>query len=888
MFAKKILKNKIDSFLKEIKEELTEEIIENKVDEIKAQFTNPVIFQALQTMSDDLKRITFEDVLKVDFKEIQNELETIYSVVVTNGFSLVEEDPNRDSTWWTGAEKQKNELFYWKRYKRYLERKLPKKVIINLDEDTDIVMNHIENPEVDGFNRLGMVIGHVQSGKTGNFTGLLCKAADAGYKFIIVIAGGMNNLRNQTQERIEEGFIGLTGFTKVGVGLDIENNTKDKRPVALTKENDDFNSRDAKKAISLHDTHKPMVMVIKKNNSILKNVIKWLNDEFPNEITYPLLVIDDESDYASINTNKEDQDPTAINNSIRRILGKFKKSSYVAYTATPYANIFIDHNIEGDLFPKDFIHCLEAPSNYFGASKIFKITEENQDRKHIIEIDDNEVELPLKHKIDHIITELPNSLKQAVRNFLLNIGIRCLRGDETEHNSMLVHTTRFTRIHEDISNLIEGYLEKGKKALKSFGVMSNKLEQSNFIRDMKKTYDEVFPDIEENFDNILEVLTKKVQEIMVRQAHQKAKIPLEYRNDRPTYAIVVGGLSLARGFTLEGLSVSYFLRTTMFYDTLMQMGRWFGYRIGYEDLCKIYMTGDMADNFEYIINATEELVDTLSDMNEKKKTPKEFGLAVRTHPESALQVTSLNKQRNAQDYYIDMSFNNTLKQTTHLVKNENEIDHNYKTVGEILNKLPNISENIKKKNNYVFRNIDKKIIYDFIDNFKVFNYKNDYILSLKTHLPVAFMLKDIKENDLNFDVAFISGEGEPIISTELSKLENLTYSRRALMKTIENSYRIKMLSNTSTEKIGLTDEALKIMKEKRIPNNSRREIRKFLKRPLLFIFIVETKEDPTVRFPAYGVVYPNSSEKIEKFVRLKINSVYLEELLEEEELQDEY
>jgi hypothetical protein len=469
-------------------------------------------------------------------------------------------------------------------------------------------MDNIENPSIDIFSRYGMAVGHVQSGKTANYSALVCKAADAGYKFIVVIAGGINNLRNQTQKRLNESFVGQDKGVQVGAG--IGNMQRERLPISLTTTERDFNKQDADRnsqGLNFDNIRVPILLVIKKNTHTLSSVIKWLKNQYKNQVAnHAMLLIDDESDYASINT-KDEENPTAINMKLRKLLSIFRKSAYVAYTATPYANIFIDHKAEDealgrDLFPRDFIYAIDAPTNYFGARQFFK---ENEGR-HFIGIDDYLDDIPPRHKKDFELLSIPPSLYEAMRLFLLNTAIRQLRGQGDKHNSMLIHATRFTRIHQRLSIHVEDYISEVKKDVRAYGKLPDAILHSRIIRDMKATLELRHPNIEFQWDAIISCLCSIIDTILVREVHQNTSLPLEYRDDRPTNAIVIGGTSLSRGFTLEGLSVSYFLRNTVFYDTLMQMGRWFGYRPGYQDLCKVYIPPSIIDNFAIIIEATED------------------------------------------------------------------------------------------------------------------------------------------------------------------------------------------------------------------------------------------------------------------------------------------
>ena len=273
---------------------------------------------------------------------------------------------------------------YSEGYEEYLKwEKWPPTVVQSLSDVCKKILGHLQDPVSEGcWDRRGLVIGPVQSGKTANYIGLVARAADAGYKFIIVIAGIHNNLRKQTQERIDAGFVGRSsdpnGREIIGVGRIV---TDYPYPATLTNIYKDFNTQTAAQSgWSINDFSKPIVLVIKKNVSTLKSLQQWLqelNAKDGGKISdVPMLMIDDEADNASINTNREDVDPTRTNTMLRKILSMFDKSCYVGYTATPFANIFInpeayDAEAKEELFPRDFIYCLDAPTTYFGPEQVF-------------------------------------------------------------------------------------------------------------------------------------------------------------------------------------------------------------------------------------------------------------------------------------------------------------------------------------------------------------------------------------------------------------------------------------------------------------------------------------------------------------------------------------
>jgi hypothetical protein len=809
---------------------------------------------------------------------MQRELETLFDVEMENGVLIQgEEQQKRDTIWWTSKGKQKSESYYWNRYKNYIRKSLPFEVVKTIDVDTDRIMDNIEDPLIDDFSIYGMVVGHVQSGKTGNYSALICKAADAGYKFIVVIAGGTNNLRDQTQDRLNKSFVGVDLGMPVGVGK-MGGIKKKYLPVSLTTKLQDFNSRDAnkfKQGINFDNINSPIILVIKKHAGTIDNVIGWLEDQYNKQkiANHAMLLIDDESDYASINT-KEEESPAAINGKIRKLLSLFKKSTYVAYTATPYANIFIDHqasndNFGKDLFPKDFIYALGVPSNYFGARKIFLDT----GYKHIVEIEEPKI-IPLNHKKEIDLRDVPESLKDAIRLFIINIGIRCLRKQTSKHNSMLIHATRFTIVHQKISLCVEEYVSLLRKDVISYALLDNAEDQSMHIREIKETFELRCPDIGYSWKQILKSISAIIETIIIREVHQKKSIELEYRDDRVTNAIVIGGTSLSRGFTLEGLSVSYFLRSTIFYDTLMQMGRWFGYRENYEDLCKIYMTKSMKTNFKIIIEATEDLFDNFKRMEKEKKTPDDFGLSVRQHPDSGLQVTARNKQKNSKEFYFEMKLDGSAKETSWLIDDVKVRSKNLEALKNLVCVLDGeYKRSDDTRNDYLWKNINKEVINAFLQEFQT--YGNDQF-GIKSRMPIDFIKKYVVDIDTAWDVALYSGKGREYMV--INDIRIFKEERKVDPNEGYFEIRNRQVSSGNAESISLPEE------ERKALGSNRKDIRQKMERPLLMLHILETEFDNELA--AFGISFPGGINSCGKTVVLKINSVYIESLLREEEYDD--
>lgn len=601
------------------------------------------------------------------------EIETRLDISMNIG-SVIKEEFDE----WLTAEKANINPYYWERYRKLLVRKnFPLKVIARLDEVTDRTVGLLENPQKPGpWDRRGMVVGHVQSGKTANYTGLLCKAADAGYRLIIVIAGIHNNLRNQTQARIDEGFVGRDSAAML-------NNNKNKiigvgrfdsnfRPVTLTNTARDFNKQTATaNGVELRALNVPAVLVIKKNMHTLTNLIEWLRthnmQQGTNLVDAPMLLIDDEADNASINISKDTDKASRINSLIRELLSIFNRSCYVGYTATPFANIFIDPDSEQemigeDLFPKNFIISLDPPSNYFGPDKVFG---EEASTSIVKDIVDNEDQLPLIHKIDFEVVELPDSLLDATRAFVLARTIRILRGQPKAHNSMLVNASRFINVQGQIRDTLHDFLATMERRIRfESSNDSTKALKDNVIKSLYDVWDREYSELEFTWADVFAKLLEAIAPISVIEVNSKSATALDYDayEENGRHVIAVGGFSLSRGLTLEGLTVSYFLRNSVMYDTLMQMGRWFGYRPDYEDVCRVWMSPDAAGWYEHIAESIEELRNELRDMELARMTPEDFGLKVRSHPANLI-VTARNKMGSAETVPVKVGLSNAFIET---------------------------------------------------------------------------------------------------------------------------------------------------------------------------------------------------------------------------------
>ena len=611
-----------------------------------------------------------------------------------------------DQDEWYSEIKDKLEQKFWLRYKDYLidEKHFSPNIVSKLGNETldQDLMNCLLNPNFETdvpIFRKGLVIGDVQSGKTSTYIGLICKAADAGYKVFILLTGTIESLRRQTQERVEEGFIGIemsdTDGKRVGVGLDNQPITA----TAFTSRANDFTGNSDKIAVALQNVN-AVVFVIKKQKDVLNKLTKWLKnlnaDKLTGKINIPMLMIDDEADNASINTSKDREDPTTINRLIRNLANLFTRSTYVGFTATPFANVFIDpettEEMENqDLFPEDFIVALPTPSNYIGPEKIF--AESGEYHSQLVYITDAGVEendgfsFYFKHKKEWE-GELPESLTDSIYSFYIVNAIRDLRGDSKAHRSMLINMSRFVKVQKFIRSQVEEIHDEAYREIKYN--LSHDFEESMKSPVLQRIYsvwERHFSHTEFDWNDIVDVLYGSVEPIMIKVVNSsKGTDKLVYPENEGIRVIAIGGLALSRGLTLEGLIISYFYRNTCTYDVLMQMGRWFGYRRGYEDLFRIWTHRASAEWYAEISQATEELKADMRLMNERHMRPKDFGIRVKNDADD-LQITAANKMRNSSVEYLTLSYFGNIIETPYLVFDPEKQMMNYRKTVNFLESL---------------------------------------------------------------------------------------------------------------------------------------------------------------------------------------------------------
>ncbi|MFQ7470440.1 Z1 domain-containing protein [Amedibacillus dolichus] len=634
-----------------------------------------------------------------------------------------------DKTWWDELKREPSfKSEYWSRYYDYLVNKPAWSIsaVEDINSSTDEIMNALANPKQGtAAERMGMVFGYVQSGKTAHYIGMINKAYDAGYRIVIVLSGIHNSLRSQTQSRIDEEVLGyetsleyIGDMTRernvIGVGVGPHNQVETVvQSITTRDEKGDVNKKT--EGVSMMP---PFMIVTKKNASVLRRILRFFRKNHCAEIIdekkripakYPALIIDDEADQASINTNEsydehgnvlDDYNPTTINGLIRELLGIFECRSYIGYTATPFANIFIPPHIDDekygtDFFPRDFIYRSPRADQYVGAREFFGLgnDEDIPTMPLYRKIVDGASYLGKGTKSTDEVGELPKELKLAVKYFLLSTALRNCRGQSNKPNTMLVHIVRFVGQQNKVKRKVQKYFDE---------------EIANFVRMNAPGIEDEFKSIWEN-DYIPTTSKMRIQfskymsecndvswdciwteikrliadkEISVYSVNGKSEDGLLYKSHegKPFNVIVIGGDKLSRGLTLEGLTVSYFTRSSNTYDTLMQMGRWFGFRPGYLDACRLFTTSTLYASFSHISMATEDLAAQFDFMNSVVQTPKDFGLRVASHP--ILEITSRNKMRTGQEFKRDFSCK--LSQTRVFDIDGDQYDRNFEAVEDLL------------------------------------------------------------------------------------------------------------------------------------------------------------------------------------------------------------
>lgn len=633
---------------------------------------------------------------------------------------------------WYDEGRKRAQDFYWSAYRRQLQsQRWSDDAIALLDESTTSVVERLSDPMRDaGYQTKGLVVGYVQSGKTANFTGVIAKAADAGYRLIIVLAGTLDVLRSQTQRRLDKDLIGRELLDRDYVNdaeweKFVQHGAKPSSLGAfdwhrLTGPESDYKKLGrAVSALAFEriDGNKPFfdrdnlvhaqarIAVVKKNSKILERLLSDLRLLGRTRTGAPLdqipvLIIDDESDQASINSNKpasesEEQERTATNRGIVELLHLLPRAQYVGYTATPFANVFVDPNNEEDIFPRDFLVSLPRPEGYMGVADFYDLEGTSSD------------EATRPNRRDYmrpVVGEdiAPANLQRALDSYVLSGAIKLFREARDpdlafRHHTMLAHASARVADHEALAADVRSALRRaGYDSKKGIERLAKLLDTDFRSVSATRASELPFPaDLDELAEYVGEALAKigdADEAVRILNNENRDQTPDFDRN--PVWKILVGGTKLSRGYTVEGLTISYYRRRAQTADTLMQMGRWFGFRRGYKDLVRLFIGTDewldkagrrridLYEAFGAVCRDEELFRDELkryASMEEPRITPIQIPPLVPMH---MLKPTAANKMYNARITY--RNFGGQLAESTFAPADKDDIRHNQDLVETLL------------------------------------------------------------------------------------------------------------------------------------------------------------------------------------------------------------
>ncbi len=525
--------------------------------------------------------------------------------------------------WYAGPRKDDKN---WPAFEAKLRKQLPGVAVDRLHEASDKVVAMLDHPATPRFDSRGLVVGHVQSGKTSNFTAVICKAADRGYRLFIILSGVHNSLRRQTQTRLLRDLVELNP------------------PLwhQITGPDRDFQPWDnAPSLFASKDQY--LLLVVKKNTAVLRKLKAWLATAREQLENCPTLVIDDEADQATVATKK-------INPLIRGVLDQLPRVCYVGYTATPFGNLLIDPTNAKDFYPKDFILSLPMGHGYQGPETLFgREPLDGEDPEDvpagsdmIREIPDAELDALRPAKRADVVDfepEVTPSLRNAVYWFWLATAARHARGQRDQHSSMLLHAHSDTAVHDSY--------ERPLKLLRDETALRLRSGDATVLQELEELWNQECGEVPaEDFllerttwDEVAANLLDVVQTTKIILDHYRSSDRLDY-DSGPVNVIAVGGNTLSRGLTLEGLVVSVFVRSADMYDTLLQMGRWFGYRPGYADLPRIWMPADMRRWFSHLASVEADMRREIERYLTEHKTPLDMAVRIRCHPKMRVTAPS--------------------------------------------------------------------------------------------------------------------------------------------------------------------------------------------------------------------------------------------------------
>lgn len=697
----------------------------------------------------------------------------------------------------------------WEQYRKSLSASMGPASVINIEKSCQWVMNHLKEDTTVYGPVKGLVTGSVQSGKTANMAGLVSMAADCNWNFFIILSGTIDNLRKQTRDRFKKDLKQSEGILW--------------RVLDFTGEDKRF----AEDELKLNPLGKKTfanryVTVCLKNKKRLETLIDWLYDDPKRTQKLRIVVIDDEADQASVNTAEitpdEEQERCAINQLIVNLVNgrksdgsipdvAFQAMNYIAYTATPYANV-LNERPGASLYPKDFICTLPESTEYFGAKVIFGNDEKNCPGMGIVRTITASEEKSLKQLHKGLQTSIPDSMKDAIAWFLCVSAVLRVRPHAKRKSiSMLLHTTAIQNQHFNVYDAVQLWLKNKNEVLERCEKIYASEKGTVTKEELKAAnpdygfMDEVHDDYPE-FSSIcaeIELMLNDVRNIMLddnkslqygegvhicvdnckanKEAEEGTTLRIVYPTDEQMASLekdpvflVIGGNTLARGLTIDGLVCSYFSRNSNQADTLMQMARWFGYRKGFELMQRIWMTESVLKKFEALSKIDMDMKEEIERFMERGISPELFGPRIRNIPEiKSFRITSKKKSQQAE--YDDFDFSGDTYETTDFDNGE-VLKKNIEVADAFITQISQISsrEVSKTVKAFVWRNIDYKVIND--------EFISKYVISpnsgLNVNIPIFCQWIEKMNGDGKYskwNVAVINGdnhETEWILDEDIS------------------------------------------------------------------------------------------------------------------------
>jgi hypothetical protein len=742
------------------------------------------------------------------------------------------------------------EGYYWPRQRQYLLDQVGRtpEAVTATDDDSDRVLSYLEDPRgsgPDAFNVRGLVIGHVQSGKTENFSAVIAKAGDLGYQLVIVLSGVHNALRQQTQRRLER-ELGLEDVSP-GVGRPPAGRRWINQTTSDLFGDFDPGTSDA----SILQGNEKVIFIVKKWHTVLEKLVDFVEEaDVPSKL--PVLVIDDEADQASVNTGgnrqpldelidadepgvdlEKEADPSTTNSLIRSLLGKFQRVSYIAYTATPFANLLIDHeavdrDVFDDLYPRDFILTLSPRPNYVGTARLFgrdsidgspEGEEEGLDVIRFIPGADMPYVTPQGVKVADFVPEVPDSMREALLDWILATGGMLERAGKDQPSAMLIHIHQRTAIQNVLAPQVTEMVTRIRNDWR--------YDKSGPLRTaMRERWDEEFRPVTRRIDADRDMPFEAIEHhidrllkdgVPVLALNSKTDDVLDYDADPNLKAVLIGGNRLSRGMTIEGLSVSYYVRETPYYDTLLQMARWFGYREWYVDLTRLWTTRTLASWFRDLSLREEELRDQVLQAERDRLTPLQVGMRIRSHP--AMMVTAQNKMGAGK--VDELSFAGEMIQTSRFrLYDLGWLTENLNATRTFLRQLTGAIED--ERGGPRWENVDWTLIHEFLTSYRSVDSRSTFDAAA----AARYIQRQADEHDelvrWTVAVAGLAKEDGDLktIDLEVADLGPFNAISRTRKKADRNS--IGVLTNPARKKgpfrqgdeeIGLTDEQIRAARE---------------------------------------------------------------------------